>query len=246
MVVNPEPSAITTLRRHPHYYIETIIFEVDDTLFRIPSRYLFEKSDVLRAASEISSFTTEGTSDATPAKLPLPGDATIDDFESFVKAIYPMTIDLPAPTCFSKVQWISVLKLSTCWMFDDLRRLAVNQITACSPSPSEKILLGRKYKVKRWLLEGLRQLSERSSTLVPLDELASLGEGTAMRLLYIRNSPPVYHGCTTLQADILSSGRSYCTSCGNYYTNHPTEKPKEPISVEELFSSELNGLSDEL
>ncbi|KAJ8076672.1 hypothetical protein AAF712_000306 [Marasmius tenuissimus] len=248
-------------KRHSNYYIETLVFQVEDTVFRIPTRYLCEKSEILRAASEISATSSEGSSDTNPIKLPLPDDGNAGDFASFARVIYALTVDLPLPTDLSKDQWISVLKLSTCWMLDEVRQHAITNISRISPASSfkDKVLLGRRYKVKDWVLEGFTGISSPSNPLLPLNELESLGEGTAIRLLYARQSHD--STCSKTQADVdrhhsrycssrssnVSSG--YCNYCGNFscqncgrlVSAHLTTRGQ---SVNDLFSGELDLLSD--
>ncbi|KAK1220382.1 hypothetical protein PQX77_016873 [Marasmius sp. AFHP31] len=248
-------------KRHSNYYIETLVFQVEDTVFRIPTRYLCEKSEILRAASEISATSSEGLSDTNPIKLPLPDDGNAGDFASFARIIYALTVDLPLPTDLSKDQWISVLKLSTCWMLDEVRQHAITKISHISPASSfkDKILLGRKYKVKDWVLEGLTGISSPSNPLLPLSELESLGEGTAMRLLYARQSPRD-STCDKTQADVdrdhvqkctrsSNVSEGYCSRCGQIYCQTCRRFQSSHLfirgqSVNELFSEELDLLSD--
>ncbi|KAL0579627.1 hypothetical protein V5O48_002399 [Marasmius crinis-equi] len=225
-------------QRHSHYYLETLVFQVDDTLFRVPSRYLFENSEILKDASEISAASLEGSSDANPIKLPLPEDGNAEDFANFLKVIYPLTIKSPVPNNLSKEQWISALKLSTCWMLDEARKLAITNINLSSFI--EKVQLGRKFKVRKWVLDGLQGLASASNPLLPLKDLEGLGEGTAMRLLYLRNtSSTSYYGCTRTQDDVRLRG--YCNNCGNGPSSH---RPSSIAGVEELFANELALFSD--
>ncbi|KAL0579628.1 hypothetical protein V5O48_002400 [Marasmius crinis-equi] len=235
-------SGVKKPERHSQHYIETLVFQVDDTLFRVPSRYLLEHSEILKAASEISATSSEGLSDAHPIKLPLPDDGDAEDFANFAQVVYPLTVKLPVPSDFSREQWISVLKLSTCWMLDNLREIAISNV-ARGLSLVDKVRLGRKYKVTAWVLEGLRELANPSTTLLPLSELQSLGLDTAVRLLYARNSPRPK--CSKTQDEVrrnprlVQYGAPYC-HCGDNSSMHPTQLPA-PV-VEQLFSDEFSLL----
>ncbi|KAG7091192.1 hypothetical protein E1B28_010243 [Marasmius oreades] len=236
-----------TPRRHPRFYIETIVFQVVDTLFRVPSRYLREHSEILGAASEISAATTEGTSDETPVKLPLPDDATIEDFENFMEIVVPTALNLPCPS-FSKPKWISILKLSTCWMFDELRSRAINTVPGLSFL--EQVQWGRRYKVKAWLLKGLSGLANSTNALTPLEVLEdNLDVRTIARVLYIRTFLQSDSRCKQLQADIRTTKyvnyqtvhTSACEQCGKHKDTH-SQRPHVEVEVEKWFGSELSLL----
>ncbi|KAF9268491.1 hypothetical protein L218DRAFT_1072986 [Marasmius fiardii PR-910] len=124
MVVN------TTLRRDNEFYFDTITFQVDDTIFKVPSQYIHEKSEVFDAGAQISAESDEGSSDANPVKLsPLPHGCNANDFRCLLRIIIALTVGLPTPTNYNSDQWLSVLKLSTAWYFSDIRKLANEQIS---------------------------------------------------------------------------------------------------------------------
>ena len=64
-------------------------------------------------------------------------------------------------------QWRSVLRLSTRWGFDSLRKLASKSIK--SPTPYDQLLLARTYSVDQWVLPALTALCKRTLPL-SLDE----------------------------------------------------------------------------
>ncbi|KAL0072524.1 hypothetical protein AAF712_000287 [Marasmius tenuissimus] len=110
--------------------------QVDNAIFKVPSRYFHDKSEAFGAASKIVSVghshqegLGEGASDENPITLsPLPHDTTADDFEHLVKIILALTLDLATPTNYTLHQWLSVLKLSTAWEFSDIRELAMRSL----------------------------------------------------------------------------------------------------------------------
>ncbi|KAJ8076631.1 hypothetical protein AAF712_000270 [Marasmius tenuissimus] len=118
--------------RHGSLYLDTIVFRVENTIFKVPSRYFHDKSAAFGAASKISHGNQdgEGLSDENPIILsPLPHNATVGDFEQLVKVIMALTFNLPTPTDYTLVQWVSVLKLASVWDFTDLKKLAMKSIT---------------------------------------------------------------------------------------------------------------------
>ncbi|KAL0579629.1 hypothetical protein V5O48_002401 [Marasmius crinis-equi] len=122
-----------------------------------------------------------------PIKLPLPEGANLEDFVQFVRATYALTVR-EAPPDLERAQWISVLKLSTCWMFDDLRKLSIEKISETYPSCLDRAILGRSYNVRSWFLEGLQGLACPSHALLPLGDFEGLGDRTALRVLYLRSA----------------------------------------------------------
>jgi hypothetical protein len=61
----------------------------------------------------------------------------------------------------SRAEWISVLRLSTRWFFNDLRKLAITQLSSTWMSEIECICLAKEYRVRHWLLVGYEVLVDR-------------------------------------------------------------------------------------
>ncbi|KAG7091207.1 hypothetical protein E1B28_010259 [Marasmius oreades] len=132
--MNNDAGATNTGQPHPRLYLDTVVYEVNDTLFRVPPRYFDEKSaplSPLRAAAQISIGREggEGSSDENPISLPLPDYATADDFTLVLKVVIALDIDLPPPMTYTVDQWLTVCKLSTFWMLSDIRALAIQRIS---------------------------------------------------------------------------------------------------------------------
>ncbi|KAG7091226.1 hypothetical protein E1B28_010277 [Marasmius oreades] len=152
--------------RHSKLYIDTMIFQVDNAIFKVPSRYFHEKSEAFGIASKISAenLNGEGSSDENPIKLsPLPHDANAEDFELLVNVIMSFTFNLPPPTGYTLCQWFAVLKLATAWEFSDIRTLAMKSIT------DDKTRIYDQWFgifVSCWNLEGFTELRELAITRV--------------------------------------------------------------------------------
>ncbi|KAF9268484.1 hypothetical protein L218DRAFT_512615 [Marasmius fiardii PR-910] len=120
------------LARHDDFYVDTVVFQVDNTIFKVPSRYFHEKSEAFATAAKISTEnpTGEGSSDANPIKLsPLPHGTRAKDFALLTKVVMSLTFNLTASFTYTLTQWVSVLKLATAWEFNDIRTLAMKSIT---------------------------------------------------------------------------------------------------------------------
>lgn len=60
----------------------------------------------------------------------------------------------------SKLEWISVLKLSTVWRFLNLRKLSRAKLETIELklTSTEKIVLGRKVHISSWVIKGYEEL----------------------------------------------------------------------------------------
>ncbi|KAK7052814.1 hypothetical protein VNI00_004133 [Paramarasmius palmivorus] len=224
------------------FFFEFVVFQVDNTLFQVPSRYFYDKSEIFRDAYSISKTNNdgEGTSERNPIRLPLPDDTTVTDFTTLLEFIVPLTVSAPTPTYSTSSRYLSVLKLSTCWGFKELRDLAIEEITKkhAFPSVINKIETGRKYRVKHWVHAGLNDLMA-TETLPPLEELKTLGDKTIIGLLYARDE--AHRNCVKCQ----KNRRLYCTrSCTpDYGSKDPTiPKPDCWALTQKTFKKELDGI----
>ena len=83
-------------------------------------------------------------------------------------------------------EWVSVLKLTTKWRFVECRQLAIAELSVlCDDSPITKILLGREYRVSRWLISGYEQLARRSQK-ISHDEAKLIDYPTAFSVCIVR------------------------------------------------------------
>ncbi|KAF9268487.1 hypothetical protein L218DRAFT_1072983 [Marasmius fiardii PR-910] len=87
---------------------------------------------------------------------------------------------------YTRDQWITMLDFAhTSDQFADLRDLAITRLPFdYSQSRVEQILLGRRYRHKPWIIQGLRELAN-ANDLPPLTELHPLGKDTLNILLYM-------------------------------------------------------------
>ncbi|KAF5313688.1 hypothetical protein D9611_010127 [Ephemerocybe angulata] len=107
--------------RDPDLYC---VFQVEDTLFRVPRHRLDQASDVF--ANKFRPQTAEeGQSDDNPIVIE---GCTSSEFESLLKYMLLPMEHLPGPvvtaiatTNISKKEWLDILKLSTAWKMDAVR-----------------------------------------------------------------------------------------------------------------------------
>ncbi|KAJ7509744.1 hypothetical protein B0H11DRAFT_2270119 [Mycena galericulata] len=169
--------------RHRTYYLETITFQVENNLFKVP-RYHFENNSEIFA----SAFTlptaddVEGVSDRNPVKLE--GISSVD-FERLLAALYPLKSPMPS---MPKDHWISVLKLATLWRLLDIRDLAIQHLDAKVKDNAEGIVLARMYHVADWLRSGYTALARSAHPGMSLDDAKMIGWETATKIYRIREA----------------------------------------------------------
>ncbi|KAJ7210477.1 hypothetical protein GGX14DRAFT_520493 [Mycena pura] len=166
----------------PDYYLESIIFKVEDRLFKVP-RYHFEQpfasTLTLPPAKDAQA---EGNSNDNP--FILHGISSID-FQRLLKVLYPL--DVPQILTMPKEDWISVLKLATMWCFIAVRSLAIQQIDLLGLQSVERILLARGYHVSSWLRTGYTELARREEG-ISLEDAEKIGWKTTVQLYQVRET----------------------------------------------------------
>ncbi|KAK0212348.1 hypothetical protein DFS33DRAFT_20462 [Desarmillaria ectypa] len=172
--------------RSQDYYWDTIVLQIEDTLFRIPKYQLVGKSEIFDSMLSLpqGSNEAEGSSDDSPIKL---SNISKIDFEWLLQVLYPR--DTVKPPELSINGWISILRLSSLWRMVDMRSNAIVHLTPllCRVSPADRILLGRKYSVAHWISSGYVDLAKREG-VVSLEEAEKIGLDTALLIHHARES----------------------------------------------------------
>ncbi|KAF9012719.1 hypothetical protein BDQ17DRAFT_1420066 [Cyathus striatus] len=166
----------TTAVKHEKYFLDTIVFSVQNTLFKVP-RYHFESNS--EAFSDCFSLPQgdgpkEGDNEENPLRL-----EGIDkvDFEHLLEVLYPLNISLNTGKNEAidvdvtyQPRWTSVLKLSTLYRMLALRCLAIERLKDVVESdPINQIALSRLYKIPEWFEIGCKKLVERGEGISPSD-----------------------------------------------------------------------------
>jgi hypothetical protein len=129
----------------------------------------------------------------------------------------------------SRDDWITLLDLSMERRYPEARRLAIEKITPTFGGIGiEQVVMARKYGVKQWLRNGLRQLTERDQFLSDADE-EILGWNTVFKLCRLREQR---------FKDVIQgySNRSY---------RSPSYGTPIPTSLEKEFGDELPHMVNE-
>lgn len=173
--------------KHLEFYIHTVTFLVEDCLFRVPREPLEAESTVFRdmfLLPQGDSETVEGQSDTSPVIL---HGVSKKEFESLLRALLNRQHGKQKGSRLGKTQWISVLKLSTMWEFNELRDAAIQHLDSPSQplDPVNKLVLASKYQIKKWQLPALLEFAKRSE-LISVEEGRLIGFENALKLAAVR------------------------------------------------------------
>ncbi|KAH6908502.1 hypothetical protein BKA70DRAFT_1280032 [Coprinopsis sp. MPI-PUGE-AT-0042] len=174
---------VSSTERDAFHYHSFAIFRVEQKLYCLPKDCFRKQSDLLYTLF-LNSSASNGQSDDQPIVLE---DQKTGDFDSLLQVLMPEPLG-PSPPLLSKAEWISVLKLSTTWRMDKIRRAAIEKLSKIGLSPLQKISLAREYRVSAWLSQGIAALAKASSTISVESMAGTLGWETAARILAIRDA----------------------------------------------------------
>ncbi|KDQ56434.1 hypothetical protein JAAARDRAFT_132540, partial [Jaapia argillacea MUCL 33604] len=156
--------------KHDRFYFAdgSIVFLVNNTLYKIHRYFLQRDSDVLSERINWDALTGGGALSDGSAEyhsLQLENINAIE-FDRFLSTLYPFYVNRP----FRRFdEWTSVLRLASMWNFALIRELAIEQPSEVA-SPVDKVVLGRQYTVTQWLVPAFVDLAKRDTPL-------NLGEG---------------------------------------------------------------------
>ncbi|KAI0078035.1 hypothetical protein K474DRAFT_1706761 [Panus rudis PR-1116 ss-1] len=190
------------LERDSEYYFDDqlITFAVERKLFRVHRYFLVRDSEFFRDLFSIPSppgEIVEGTSDDRPIRLE---GVKIDEFRCLLRFFYDSTYGCSIITL---EDWISLLSISTRYIFTKIRDLAVLRIsTQSAVTPIQKITLAHQFDIPQWIPPALVDLCKRQE---PIDdeEAECLGIRTVVKIAqarelardrrYVTWTPRAYH-----------------------------------------------------
>ncbi|KAI6143975.1 hypothetical protein BKA82DRAFT_748425 [Pisolithus tinctorius] len=201
MATNNEPS------RHSDFYMSTVTFLVEDSLFRVPREPFQQESEVFCDTFSLpqgDGVGIEGWSDEIPIQLHA---ISKDDFEQLLKALFHRKHGSRPNLPQSIEQWTSVLKLSTAWNFEKLRQASIHALLKSNIGAVDRVVLSQQYDIKGWLLPALNELAKRPEPIT-LEEANRMGIDIALRLASVRERVTVQTACSYSRRDMYGySGR---------------------------------------
>ncbi|TDL13531.1 hypothetical protein BD410DRAFT_846855 [Rickenella mellea] len=159
-------------KRDEKYYVQSLVFLVEDCLFKAPRPY-FEQSEVFRDTFKLPPVdgVFEGANDETPLRL---DGIKANDFRAFLSVLMPLpSSEEPKVT---KEEWLGVLSLADMWNFEKIRQVSVDKLGKERMDAVERILLGRRYNIEDWLLAAHLHLARREIflSIVEAEQLGGL------------------------------------------------------------------------
>ncbi|KAH6910284.1 hypothetical protein BKA70DRAFT_1399222 [Coprinopsis sp. MPI-PUGE-AT-0042] len=161
---------------------------VEGLLFKVPNHHFVKASSYFAI-----NYCLPGADAVQRVWLP---DARVDEFRSPLRVLYPR---------LSKDEWLSVLKLSTRWFFNDLRNVANAQLEHLELTDTERVVLGKKYHISRWVLAGYDGLVRHLDGLIPYDDAQQIGCQTTL-VLYMCREKRLYDGNPKYLQDAFKKG----------------------------------------
>jgi len=232
-IVQPPSSAWLGVERDSVFYFETVIFQVEDTLFCVfKSGFEVQGSpfEAIFSLPQVPGELVEGTDDSSPIYLHGISKA---NFRSFLRALYPFK---GAATTYP--EWIAALELAIMWDFKEVRKTCIEALSGLIKSRPvfENILLAKKYKVKKWLRDGYVQLLQQREALEFGNDIcdSEMDLITIARLLDIREKKHCQ-----LQHSV------YCCDCARRADDYSFSTVEAQRKIDEVFAEEIAGMQDD-
>ncbi|KAG6327519.1 hypothetical protein ID866_11570 [Astraeus odoratus] len=154
----------------------------------------------------------EGTSDGNPIRL---AGIAKDEFRCLLRALLYRqhgTSRLP----LGITEWTAVLKLSTLWEFDKLRKAAISSLHGICLNAIDRVVLSKQYNINEWLLPALNELARRPES-ISFEEASRLGFEIALNLASVRESVKLQDVNATLNFPHKNNG-GFVINGGNHHS----------------------------
>ncbi|KAF8959923.1 hypothetical protein BDZ97DRAFT_1364998 [Flammula alnicola] len=154
-------SVFDGLRRHTIYYDDTVVFKVESTLFRVPKKGFSVPGNSLPVTiPQDNESMIPGLTDSDPLEL---AEVSEISFEGFLSVMYPVD-----GVVARYDNLVGALDLATLWRFKEIREKAISQLSRILEGRNviEKIMLAKKYRVKRWLRDGYIKLAKQDDLTI--------------------------------------------------------------------------------
>ncbi|CAL1710181.1 unnamed protein product [Somion occarium] len=172
--------------RDSQYYFDDglTVFAVENHLFRVHRYFLTRDSEFFRGLFTCPpppGEVAEGQSDEKPIILE---GVKESEFRCLMRFFYD---GMYTPAVVSLDDWIALLSISTRYVFDRIREMAIQEISTKVLDPIKKIILANKYDIPQWLPPAFVDLCKRPESLSE-SEAETLGLKTIVRVARARES----------------------------------------------------------
>ncbi|KJA28688.1 hypothetical protein HYPSUDRAFT_33024 [Hypholoma sublateritium FD-334 SS-4] len=179
-------------RRVPAFYMEPVVFQVENRLFKVPKNGFQVPGTIFEAMFALPSNETddsiEGSSDENPIHL---HGIEEKKFKAFLTVLYPSKALIDDENRYFIL--LGALDLATFWEFTQLRKDIISDLSPMIEKRSdlEVMYLGKKYRVASWLRMAYTKLVQICAKL-PIETLISsqfpLDWETIAKLYQIRDT----------------------------------------------------------
>ncbi|KAI0251873.1 hypothetical protein BJV78DRAFT_1207359 [Lactifluus subvellereus] len=157
---------VEILRKRPfHFEDSQVVLQVERNTYKVHRYFLVRESPFFRDLFSLpqSGDTTvvEGSDDEHPIFLP---DTAVSEFESLLRFLY---FGMHDDNNLTLKDWITMLSISTRFIFDKVRERAIKEITTHLDqfNPFELIGLATKYDVQQWLKPAYEKAVTRTDLI---------------------------------------------------------------------------------
>lgn len=173
--------------KDPDYYLETVIFQVENVLFSVPRHHFKESegpfADMFSLPQEdVAGQKPEGSCPENPIQLL---QVKAQDFRALMKILYPQSI----PVSYDGItldEWSSILHLSTMYGFDSIRDFAIDRMSPLLGSdPLSRLVLGKKHRIRSWFKASCISFINRHEGPTH-EEAEKMGLETAIKIYQTR------------------------------------------------------------
>lgn len=150
----------TKTQQHNGSHYEKVVFQVEETLFRLPKDPFLVPGIRFPARIPYREDTGPGTTDADPIHLT---DVTEKQFRGFLLIVQPKS-----DPSMKYEQLMDALHLATLWRFKDVREKAISRLSRIirARGSIETILLAKEYRIQEWLREGYIKLAQKEYLII--------------------------------------------------------------------------------
>ncbi|KAF8345177.1 hypothetical protein F5887DRAFT_1158971 [Amanita rubescens] len=231
--------------KNEEYYLEVIVFQVEDQLFKVP-RHLFVKlSQVFRDMFELpvpEGVEADGSSDKQPLVLE---SIEKKDFVPLLRCLYPLQFPVNPNMTFTLEEWQSVLKLTSLYEMIQVKKFAIEKMNPLLTTlPALQIHLAKTYGIREWLAPGFLRLAHR---IKPLDEedVRLVGLTDSLKICALRENGKRCDMCRSLGVSLEGIGSTFgihdldlpdtVSGCGQTCVCPKSPVPEAEPDVENTF-----------
>ncbi|KAJ2930148.1 hypothetical protein H1R20_g6948, partial [Candolleomyces eurysporus] len=233
-------SNVGSLQIDEDHHWELVIFIVQNRIFRVPVHRFIEESETFAKLHDLDALVASpGFSQSDPLLSAIELEADLQDFRAFLKVLYPRE-RVESVSSITYDEWVSVLKLSTKWNFNKLRKEAIGKLDDHKKlSTIERIKLADEHHISSWLIQGYKTLVQRTPGITET-EAEQIGWRAAIKLCGLRErrlqQAHIFNAeswlRSTFASDLVKVQEEEAEYChpGEAKDNSAAAEPAEPVN----------------